>query len=167
MPKRLALVIAVAVTLVSALAAQKPDADIEALTRQYEEAFNKGDAKALAALHTEDAIRVGANGELAVGRAAIEKQLSSALAGPVKGAKLTLRPGRVQNVTSDVRIVEGRFETTGGSSPTPRGRYVNTLVRQGGQWRAASVVLVPDTSSTAKPGTTGTPPKPDTGGTKK
>jgi len=51
-----------------------------------------------------------------------------------------------------VRIIEGTYEVTGGKMPGS-GRYVNTLVREGGQWRLASVVVLPDTGGTQGPGT--------------
>ncbi len=155
MHRQIGFVMAVVVALGSVLVAQKPDAEIEALTRQYEQAFNKADAKALAALYTNDAIRLGPDGQLSTGRAMVEKNYVTAFSDGAKGAKLTLRPGRTQNVTSDVQVAEGTYQVTGGSNPG-RGRYVNTLVRQNGQWRLASVVVVPEGGS--KPGTTGAKP---------
>lgn len=151
MHRRLALAVAtVVVTLWGpALAAQKPDADIQALTRSFEQAFNKGDAKAVAALFTKDALQLPPDGQLLTGQAVIEQHHAKLFAGPAKGARLTLTPGRAQELTSDVRVAEGTYEVTGGSIPGT-GRYVNTLLRQGGQWRLASVVVVPD--SPEKPG---------------
>lgn len=125
--------------------AQTPDADMQKLTEQYAAAVNKGDAKAVAALYTADALRLGPDGQVITGQPAIEKQHAASLGGPQKGAKLTLRHGRTQTVTPDVVIIEGTYETTGGSTPA-KGKYVNTVVRQGGQWRLASVVAVPETS---------------------
>lgn len=150
------VVAAIAVSGMSVgLTAQKADADTEAFTRQYEQAFNKGDAKALAALHTTETVRLGADGELLHGRAAVEKHMGQTFGGPAKGARLSLRPGRVQNVTPDVRVIEGTFEVSGGSMGPLRGRYVNTLVRQEGQWRLASVTAVPESSGMAKPDASG------------
>ena len=163
MHKRIALLIVALIGFGSAAAAQKPDADVEALTRSYEQAFNKGDAKALSALYAKDAVRLGPEGQLMNGQAAIEKNYTTAFGGAAKGARLTLQPGRVQEVTSDVRISEGTYQVTGGSMPGS-GRYVNTLVRQGGQWRLASVVVVPQTAgSTATPASGA---KPNASGTK-
>ena len=125
-------------------AAQKPDADIEALTRSFEQAFNRADAKGVAALYTKDAVQLTPDGQLLTGQAAIEQHHAKLFAGSAKGAKLALKPGRTHEVTSDVRISEGTYQVTGGSMPGT-GRYVNTLVRQGGQWRLASVVVVPAT----------------------
>lgn len=131
--------------LAGSVSAQKPDAEMQKLTEQYAAAANKGDSKALAALYTADAVRLGPDGQVVTGQAAIEKQHATAFAGPQKGAKLTLRHGRTHTVTPDVAILEGTYESTGGAMSS-KGRYVNTVVRQGGQWRLASVVAVPDAS---------------------
>jgi hypothetical protein len=41
-----------------------------------------------------------------------------------------------------VRIQEGTAEVTGTSSGSMKSRYLNTFVRQSGQWRAVSVTIV-------------------------
>ena len=143
--KILSIAAMLALGLAGTVSAQKPDAEMQKLTEQYAAAVNKGDAKAVAALYTADAVRLGPDGQVVTGQAAIEKQHATAMAGPQKGAKLTLRHGRAHTVTPDVAIIEGSYELTGGAAPV-KGRYMNTVVRQGGQWRLASVVAVPDTS---------------------
>ena len=148
MTKRIAwIATALILGVAGAAMAQKADAEIQKLADQYAAAVNKGDAKAVAALYTADAVRLGPDGQLVIGQAAIEKQHAAALGGPQKGVKLTLRQGRTQTVTPDVVISEGTYETSGGAGPS-KGRYVNTVVRQGGQWRLASVVAVPQTTGT-------------------
>ena len=53
-----------------------------------------------------------------------------------------------QAITPDVKPMEGRFAV---SAAAPlKGRYVNTIVRQGGTWLLASVVTVPDLPPAAK-----------------
>jgi len=138
----------VLVTLTAVVSAQKPDADAAKLADQYIAAFNKGDAKALTALYTADATRLGPDGQLLTSRAAVEKSYMDGFAGALKGASLTLQQGRTQAVTPDVKIMEGRFAV---SAAAPlKGRYVNTIVRQGGTWLLASVVTVPDPPPAAK-----------------
>jgi uncharacterized protein (TIGR02246 family) len=124
-------------------ASQEPNPEIQKLVEQVQAAFNKGDAKALAALHTTEALRIGSTGGFFRGRAAIEKDAADNLAGRYKGMKLVLHPGKTQMLTPEVAVNEGTFEMTGGSSPI-RGRYLNTLLREGGQWRIASAVNVRD-----------------------
>jgi uncharacterized protein (TIGR02246 family) len=141
-------VLAVASLSIVAVGAQKPDPDAQKLVDQYTAAFNKGDAKALAALYTADATRVGPDAQLITGRAAIEKTYVDGFAGPLKGSTLSLQQGRVQVVTPDVKIMEGRFATSGAAGV--KGRYVNTTVRQGGAWLLASVVTILDPVPPAK-----------------
>jgi hypothetical protein len=57
---------------------------------------------------------------------------------------LTLRPGRTQSLTADVAVIEGTYEVAGSGNPA-KGRYVNTVMREGKEWRLAVVVTVPDT----------------------
>jgi uncharacterized protein (TIGR02246 family) len=133
---------------VVAVGAQKPDPDAQKLVDQYTAAFNKGDAKAVAALYTADATRVGPDGQLITGRAAVEKSYVDGFAGPIKGSTLSIQQGRVQVVTPDVKIMEGRFATSGAAGV--KGRYVNTVVRQGGAWLLASVVTIVDPAPPAK-----------------
>jgi uncharacterized protein (TIGR02246 family) len=136
-------------TITVALAAQTADPEIAKLITQYQAGYNKNDGKALGAMYTADALRLGPTGQLIVGRAAIEKDYLANFAGPFKGTKLTLRPGRTQVVKPDVAVIEGTYEVAGGAAPV-KGRYVNTLVRDGGQWRLASVVTIPEPAPAAK-----------------
>lgn len=157
MHKQIAILVVALVGVGSALVAQKSEADVKALTQQYEQAFNKGDAKAVAALYTTDAFRLDPQGLFHAGREAIHKHYMAGFEGPVKGAKLSLRPGRTQNLPGDVILAEGSYQITGAAEAAPSGRYLNTIVRENGQWRLASVAVVPDMSKMAKPAGT---PKP-------
>jgi uncharacterized protein (TIGR02246 family) len=141
--KTMSWIAAVVLVGLSAVAnAQKPDADAKKVADEYAAAFNKGDAKALAALYAPQGTRLGPDGQLVAGRPAIEKVYADGFAGPLKGAKLTLEPGATHSITPDVRVMEGRF--TVASLAAIKGRYVNTLVRQGKSWVLASVVTIND-----------------------
>lgn len=124
------------------VSAQKADPDAQKLADQYTAAFNKGDAKGLTALYAANGTRMGPTGTLIEGRAAIEKNYADGFAGPLKGSTLTLQQGATHVVTPDVKIMEGRFTTTGIAAVN--GRYVNTIVRQGKTWLVASLVTIPD-----------------------
>jgi uncharacterized protein (TIGR02246 family) len=131
------------VSLSMVVTAQKPDPDAQKLADQYTAAFNKADAKGLVALYAPAATRVGPDGQFLTGHAAIEKTYVDGFAGALKGTKLTLQQGQTQVVTPEVKIMEGRFSVDGGLAPL-KGRYVNTVVRQGGRWLLASVVTIVD-----------------------
>ena len=108
-------------------APQTTDPALAQLTTDYESAFNKGDAKALAALYTADDIRLGLNNQILTGRAAIEQFYVASFAGAAKPPRLTIRPGRTQMLGPDVALTEGSYELTSGV----RGVYVITAVRAG------------------------------------
>lgn len=123
-------------------AAQKWDPGIDKLIEDYEGAFNGGDGNAVAALFTTRAVLVGPSGELCVGRAEIQKDVTEALAGPFKGAKAALRIGRVEMVKPDVAVVEGMAELMGQGLPMTA-RFLSTMVREDARWRIASIAAVP------------------------
>lgn len=146
--KRLAACLTALLAVTAWAAAQQPDPAIEKVARTYEAAFNKGDAKAVAALHTADAVRMFPDGQVITGRTGIEQAYAAALAGELKGAKLTIGAGQVQKLSADVITSTGTYEVVGGKTPA-KGRYLNTLKREGGQWLLATVATA-DLASGAK-----------------
>lgn len=138
-------VLAVVMLAGAGVSARQADPDLDSLLQQYQSAWNKGDAKSLAALYSQNAVRMQPTGAPLVGRAAIEQYFVQGFAGTLKGTKLSLKAGGTQRVNADVRIMEGTYEVTGGTGAPQRGRYLNTVVREGGQWKLASVAPVADT----------------------
>ena len=145
---RAAAIVILALALGSFVVAQQPDPEIQKLTDAYAQAWAKGDGKGIAALYTENGVRAGSDGQLYRGRAAIEQGFAKAFGGPYKGSKLVLKTDSDQVITPDsVRITTGTYEVTGVSKPPAgaslRGRFVNTVVRQDGQWMLASTAAIP------------------------
>ena len=144
MKRCLAVAVAIAALGLSLVgSAQTVDPALQKIPDDYQAAFDKADAKAVAALYAADALRIGPSGELQTGRPAIEKEYTAAFAGPLKGLKLTLRQNASKSVTADVALIQGTDEVTGGAAAT-KGRYLNTVKREAGHWLLASVVTVPD-----------------------
>jgi len=118
------------------------DTEFKKLVDAFVQAWDKGDAKGVAAVHTTDAIRLNTDGTVAIGRAEIEKGLATAFAGPMKGARLVVTEGKRSQVTTDVYVAEGSYVVTGGAPAPPgmtnKGHYVNTVVRQSGRLLIAS-----------------------------
>jgi uncharacterized protein (TIGR02246 family) len=145
-PARLLAAALVCAVAVGAHAQGAPaDAELKKLADEFSQAWAKGDAKAIAALHTQDAIRLPGSGQVLAGRAAIEQNYAEGLSGPWKGSKITITPGQTKQVTPDVLVSEGRFQITGGTPPTgapASGQYANTVVRQGGRWLLASSAVI-------------------------
>lgn len=124
-----------------------PEAEFQKVAEAFIAAWAKGDAKAIAALHTKEGVRMSGTGEPAViGTAAIEQALAAALSGPYKGTTLSIKSNQYRRVTADTYVGEGTYEVSGGSIPagTPtRGQYLNTMVREGGRWRIAASAVMP------------------------
>ena len=124
-----------------------PQAEFDKLAEAFSQAWAKGDAKAIAALHTKDAVRMTAGQPAAKGTAAIEKAMMDALTGPYKGSTLTITSNSSTRVTDDIYVGEGTYRVVGGSPPPEAptsGQYMNTMVRQGGRWLIAASAVMPD-----------------------
>ena len=138
----------------SAAHGQEPtDAELRRLGDAYAQAWGKGDAKALAGLHTTEAIRIGADGKVSVGRAAIEQAMLEALTGPYRGTKIGMTPGQTTRAAQDVYVAEGTFQVSGGMPPAgspTRGRYLHTIVRLNGRWLIASAAAIAPPRPAAK-----------------
>jgi uncharacterized protein (TIGR02246 family) len=134
----------VAVLAGSVLVAQQKDPDMDRLVQEYISAWNKGDAKALAALYVDNAIRTGTPGQVVAGKQAIEQYYATGFAGALKGSTLTITPGRTQSISPDVRAQEGTWRISGAKEGPDRGHYLNTIVRQGGTWRIAVIASTPE-----------------------
>jgi uncharacterized protein (TIGR02246 family) len=97
-------------------------------------AFNKGDAKAIAAFWAPDATYVDHVGREHKGREAIEELYKKVFAAH-KGLKLTIHLTSSKLVSPDVWLEEGISEVTepDGGLPTV-GRFMAVLVKKDGQW---------------------------------
>lgn len=112
---------------------------IRATVASFAEAFQKGDAKAIAALFTEDGEAVDADGGTIQGRAAIAEHY---------GARFAASPGdKLETTVEAIRfLAPGVARETGVTQHTPSGasspttiRYTAIHVKQDGTWRLASV----------------------------
>ena len=144
MRKRLPVVVGLLVCvwlMKTNLLAQDPsEAELRRLSESYAQAWAKGDAKAVAGLHTSEAIHVASDGKVSVGRALIERGMTAALTGPYRGTKINMVPGQATRAGQDVYVTEGTFAVSGGMPPAgvaTRGRYVATIVRVSGRWQIA------------------------------
>jgi uncharacterized protein (TIGR02246 family) len=152
------VLLAVSLALVGAslapVRAQGSDPALDKLAADWTAAFNKGDAKALAGFYTEDAVRASQEGGTVIGRAAIEKEFAANLAGPWKGAKITIKVGSTHPVGPDIAVNEGTWEILGtgpdGKPATLKGKYLNTIVKKGGAWMLASNAAIPPVPAPAK-----------------
>jgi uncharacterized protein (TIGR02246 family) len=111
---------------------------VRAADDAFARAYNVGDPKALAAMFTEDAEVVEADGARYHGRNLIERSFADTFA-VSKGSTIKLEIESVRFLTPDVAKEEGRSVVTppGGA---PVARYYTVLyVRRDGRWLMASV----------------------------
>jgi uncharacterized protein (TIGR02246 family) len=112
------------------------DAAIRQAAREFEAAFNKGDATAVAALWTDQGECHDAAGEAIRGRPAIEQAYAD-LFRQHPGIRAEVRVVSVRFPGADVAVEDGVLRLTHrGELPTTT-VYSTTHVREGGRWRVA------------------------------
>jgi uncharacterized protein (TIGR02246 family) len=100
----------------------------KSLVEAYVSAFNKGEAKALAALYAEDTQHTSNDGAAMVGRAAVLENMTKYFA-KNKGATLTIEVESARFLTPDVLLEKG-FATVNDETT----RYVCSYVKKDGTW---------------------------------
>jgi uncharacterized protein (TIGR02246 family) len=118
----------------------KRKADEEAIRKASGElsaAIEKGDAKPLANLFTEEGEYIGGNGTTIRGRSAIEEAYAQHFAKDPR-TKVDLRIDSIRFVARDSAIVEGHARSQKGKADQPASsRYSALHVRENGQWPIA------------------------------
>ena len=110
---------------------------IEANTKQFIEAFNKGDAAAVANMYTADARLLPPNGEMVEGRENIQKFWQGAISAGLK--MVTLETVHVES-QGNIAVEVGRYTSTitrAGATTTDKGKYVVQWKREGQNWKLA------------------------------
>jgi uncharacterized protein (TIGR02246 family) len=103
------------------------------------EAFNKGDARAVAAFWAPDATYVDQAGRTHKGREAIQ-QLYEKVFAARKGAKLAIHVTSSKQLTPDVALEDGVTEVTPAEGGLPTtARFSAVLVKKDGEWYLQSI----------------------------
>ncbi|MFO0801873.1 MAG: SgcJ/EcaC family oxidoreductase [Gemmataceae bacterium] len=109
----------------------------------FVQAFNKGDAKALAAFWTEKGTFTDATGDKSVGREAIEKEFAELFA-ENKGVQLRIEVEDIKFLSPDVAVEEGVSSLLHADGmPPSESRYTNIHVKKDGKWLLDSVKVSP------------------------
>lgn len=120
---------------------------IRALEAAYDAAWNKGDMDALLACFTDDAVIVDPRGGVTRGRDEIRHLLSTVIHPGSGDTTHNSEIVRVEFVTPEVALVDGRAHITGlPEAQTAKSlvhRYTDVVVRRGGQWRIAQIRACP------------------------
>lgn len=110
------------------------EAAIRKAVESYVAAFNAGDAKALAALWSPEAVYTNPlSGDQVVGREAIEKQFAGIFA-ESKGAKLSASTSSVRFISPNVAVEEGTAKFVAPEREPEDSEYTAIYVRRDGQW---------------------------------
>jgi uncharacterized protein (TIGR02246 family) len=105
----------------------------------FVEAFNKGDAEAVAAFWTPDGDYIDQTGRLLKGREAIEEAYSQFFA-KNKGLKLRIESESVRFPTPETAVEDGTSAVLPqDGAPPSRARYTSIFVRKDGNWLLSSV----------------------------
>jgi uncharacterized protein (TIGR02246 family) len=125
---------------------------IEASNKQFAEAFNKGDAAALANMYTMDARVLPPNGEMVEGRSNIEKFWQGAMCAGMKMVSLeTVDVETHGNVVVEIGRYTATMHGAGGTTTTDKGKYVVVWKREGESWKLAVDIFntsIPTASAT-------------------
>lgn len=110
------------------------EATIRKAVESYVAAFNQGDAKALAAMWSPEAVYTNPlSGERVVGREAIEKQFAGIFA-EAKGAKLEAKTDSIAFVSPNVAVEQGTAKVIRPDQAPEESEYTAVYVQREGQW---------------------------------
>lgn len=144
------------------VASSQPDPAITGVADAYVRAVVAKDAKALAALYTEDAVEMPPNEPLVKGRAAIEEYYAKLFAGPGPSVKELVLTHLESTVSGDTGFDVGTYrETLDGpaGSMNGTGKYVVVLKRRGAAWKVAYAIYSGDQPPPSPMPSAATPPK--------
>ncbi|HZW32160.1 MAG TPA: SgcJ/EcaC family oxidoreductase [Isosphaeraceae bacterium] len=111
---------------------------VRAVDEAFVRAYNQGDSKALAALFTEDAEAVEAEGDHLQGRDQIERRLADTFAAS-PGVTIALEIGSIRFLSPDVAQEEGRTIVRPTQDTRLAQPYTVLYVKRGGRWLISSV----------------------------
>ena len=116
-------------------AASPDEAGIRAQTTAWEKAFTAGDAKALAALYTEDAILMPPGAPPVNGRAAIQEFfVKDVAAAKAAGAVFTLNPKTDVGVSGNMGWESGTYKVTVKGAVVETGKFLSVSRKKDGKW---------------------------------
>jgi uncharacterized protein (TIGR02246 family) len=111
-------------------------AAIEQAGVRFAEAYASGDAKAVAAFYTEDAIAFPPGGEMVKGRQAIQQMWQSTMDDGVKSLAFTVVDvGASGDLVHETGIARMNIQPAGKDPTTASVKYVVVWKRQGDDWK--------------------------------
>ena len=102
--------------------------------KDFDQAWDKHDAKAVAAFYTEKAEIVTESGQTFSGRDGIEQCLSNGFDNSLKDSTLTITVQKVRLIKPDVALVDSDLQIKEGDADSNSLHLVSILVKQDGKW---------------------------------
>ncbi len=110
--------------------------EIEAVNEKFIAALNRGDAAAIAALYTEDAILLPPNSGMLEGKEAAQAFWQGGLDMGIKEGELETASVEAQGDTAyEIGKYKLTIEPPGGPTIKDEGKYLVVWKRQGGSWK--------------------------------
>lgn len=142
----LAVVVVTLFAAVASMQTKRGTAADEAAIRKNEDArvtaWNKHDAKAVAATYAADADRITDSGYFS-GRPQIEKNYADSFNGLDKNSTLKIESDRVRFLTADVAVSDGERVITGRTAGTVEIHNTSIYVKHNGEWMLSAQRLMP------------------------
>jgi uncharacterized protein (TIGR02246 family) len=111
---------------------------IRAAIDSYVAAYNRGDAKAVAACWSDTGEWVSPSGDRFQGKQAIQREMEDMFADN-KGVKIEVIDPLVRLISSDAAVEEGTVKVTSPSGPPSESTYMAVHSKKNGQWKLESV----------------------------
>lgn len=103
------------------------------LHEQFAAAWSRGDADALSRFSPDDALRVGASGDVAHGPSEMRAAYAKLFSGPFQGASVKIASGTVRFLSADIALWEAPIEIAL-PSRSIAGFVVDVMAKRGGSW---------------------------------
>ena len=116
---------------------------IRNLTADFVAAWNKNDAKALAACFATDGDLINPAGRVGRGNSEVEKILAEEQSGTFRGTRMNLQQKHLRFLKPDVAVADFEFHISGVHTPDGKqtelkGLLTNVFLREGEKWRVTS-----------------------------
>jgi uncharacterized protein (TIGR02246 family) len=99
------------------LSQETKEDEVRKRIQEFEDAYNRGDAEAVASIYDVNATHTYANGITHRGRLEIQNGLEEMLAGPMKATQMKLTPDVIRFPADNVAVEEASFIMTGLKMP--------------------------------------------------
>ena len=145
-PMMLAAAFMVLAAFTNPVKAQDHQKEMANLAKQFQNAYNNKDVKALEGFYTKDAVRVNADGTTTNGNKAIGEVHAMDFKNGINKIKITV--DKCVNESDGAVTVSGTFDATGVSPKKEKidikGTFTNTTVNENGHWKISKSVVTND-----------------------